>query len=102
MKKIGLTYSELTAALTKNGWYFQESDQSWRAPGEEPCASIEALRDMCEIYPSLTRKVLEILLAGHRFDVKIEMKGYVTTITLQPQPVLLSDNPPVFARPVMM
>ena len=72
MRKIGLTYDELVVALGKNGWSFHPADFSWRGPGGEPCASIEALQDICEIYPVLTRQMLRILLAGHNFEISMK------------------------------
>lgn len=97
-----MTYDELTAELQAHEWYFQEVDQSWRGPGGEPAASIEALQDVCRVYPNLVSRVLEILLAGHAFDIKFEMDGYETTIRLRPQPMLVSQDPEVFARPVKL
>lgn len=100
--KIGLTYEELVKELVKNGWYFDSNDFSCRAPGGEPCASIEALQDICELYPTLTKPMLKILLAGHNIDITVKEDGYATTITIQPGAFLVSDNPPIFARPIKL
>jgi len=103
MKKLGLTYEEITNTLKENGWCFFPEDLSWRAvddPVGEPAVSDEAFRDVCEIYPSLTKPMLNLLLAGHGFDVSFTQVGFVTTITLQPRIMLVSKDPEVFARPV--
>jgi len=100
--KIGLTFEEMTTALGNHGWSFHPADFSWRGPGGEPAASVEALHDVCEIYPVLARQMLDILLAGHAFDISMRQEGYVTTIVLQPSPILVSEGPDVFARPVKL
>ncbi len=95
MKKIGLTFEEMKEALGKKGWSLNPADFSWRAPGGEPCVSVEALEDVCEIYPVLTRSMLDILLAGHNFAISMEVEGYKTTIVLQPSPVPVKANRPI-------
>lgn len=106
MKKIGLSYEEFTAELQKHGWGFHEVDQSWRAkaddPLSEPAASIEALQDFCEIWPALTKCGLDVLLAGHCFDISISEDGYETIVRLRPSIELVRMNPDVFARPVKL
>lgn len=104
MKKIGHTYEELTNELKKNGWCYYENDQSWRAkagdPLSEPVVTPEFLRNICEIHPALTQPTLNLLLAGHEIEVTVSQVGFMTAIVLQPRPILVSDDPPKFARPV--
>ena len=78
-KKIGFTYNELIAKLEAEGWNYRPDDSSWRAPGGEPCASREALEDVCEVYPALTGRMLDILLAGHDFDISMTQVGFHKT-----------------------
>jgi len=103
--KIGLTYEEAIEILKKNGWCYYENDRSWRVkagdPLSEPVVTPEALRDVCEIYPSLSRPMLDLLLSGYEFDISITQIGFTTTVTLRPRPVPGSDGPPVFAGPIM-
>lgn len=106
MEKIGLTYEELTAALKLRGWGFHEQDQSWRADAEdplsEPSVSIEAMQDLCLLYPTLTKAALELMLSGHSFEISYEERGYERVITLRPQLILVSDDPFIVARPVKL
>jgi len=96
-----LSYEELTDELRAHGFYFQEDDLSWRSPDDEVAASFEALRDVCEIYPSLTRQMLKILLDGFGFHVSMDVDGYEATIRLRPQVVeIVNKKHPYWARPV--
>ena len=103
MRSHPLTHAELIATLGQNGWCYHASDCFWRAgidPLSEPAVSKEGLEGICELWPHLAGYALDLMLAGMEWAISVKEEGYKTTVVLQPIPVLVSEDPPKFARPI--
>lgn len=85
-----LNYENFCIALKELGFYFEVTDYSWRHPHNGACASVEAMKDVCLLYPTLAEPVLKIMASGQCFDIKydIDPDGMGATVRLRPQPLL--------------
>lgn len=55
--------------------------------------------EVCSLWPALAGFALKLSLAGLAWEITVKEEGYETSVALRPIPVMVSDNPPKFARP---
>lgn len=101
-RKIGYTHAEVIEALCRNGWNLRQDDLMWRSLDGKQLVSVEALRDICEIFPSLTERMLRLLLAGHNIEINTtEVDDVTTTITLRPVGSCVKVKRSTYPMPIM-
>lgn len=85
-----VNYENFCIALKEHGFYLEIDDFSWRHKTNGACASVEALQDVCLLYPTLAGMALKIMVAGHGFDIVYTpaSDGLSATVTIKAQPLL--------------
>lgn len=85
-----ISYEDFCIALKEHGFFLEVSDYSWRHPQNGACASVEAMQDVCRLYPTIAGTALKIMVSGHCFNITNAFSddGLTATVTLKPQPLL--------------
>jgi hypothetical protein len=85
-----INYEDFCIALKEHGFYLELDDFSWRHPKNGACASVEALQDVCRLFPTLAGTALKVMASGHCFNITTDVSddGLSASVNIKSQPLL--------------